>query len=109
MPPGSHTGRSTEASICERYDLTPEQVAAARAYILRQPGVILDRYMLIEARMASGNPPEGLEGAEKARAVLLRLKEWLAGRELDEPQDQATESAVDPGSRDPGCRHGRQS
>ena len=86
---------TTEASICERYDLTPEQVAAARAYILRQPDVILDRYMLIEARIASGNPPEVLERAEKARAVLLRFKEWLAGRELDEPQDQATENGED--------------
>jgi uncharacterized protein (DUF433 family) len=86
---------TTEASICDRYDLTPEQVGAARAYVLRQPDVVLERYMMIEARMASGNPPEVLERAEKARAALLRFKEWLAGRELDETRDQAHENKQD--------------
>ena len=82
---------ATEASICRRYDLTPEQVAAARAYVLNQPDVVLGRYLQIEARIASGNPPEVVEKAEKTRAALLSFKEWLAQREMAEAEDRATE------------------
>ncbi len=82
---------ATEASICRRYDLTPEQVAAARAYVLNQPDVVLGQYLQVETKMASGNPPEVVERAEKTRAALLSFKEWLAQREIAETQDQATE------------------
>src|SRR4051812_46180200 len=71
---------TTEASICQRYALTPEQVAAARAFVLSQPDIVLNNYMCIENGMASGNPPEVLEKAEKTRASLLRFKAWLAER-----------------------------
>ena len=82
---------ATEASICRRYELTPEQVAAARAYVLNQPDVVLGRYLQIEAKIASGNPPEVVEKAEKTRAALLSFKQWLAQREMAEAEDQATE------------------
>ncbi len=80
----------TEASICQRYDLTSEQVAAARAYVLNQPDV-LGRFLRIEAKMAAGNPPEVIERAEQTRAALLSFKEWLAQRRRDETQGQSTE------------------
>ena len=80
---------ATEASICRRYDLTPEQVAAARAYVLNEPDVVLGKYLQIEARIASGNPPEVVEKAERTRAALLSFKEWLAHREMAETEDQA--------------------
>ncbi len=82
---------ATEASICRRYELTPEQVAAARAYVLSQPDVVLGKYLQIEAKMAAGNPPEVVEKAKKTRAALLSFKEWLIQREIAETQDQATE------------------
>ena len=85
---------ATESSICRRYDLTPEQVAAARAYVLNQPDVVLGQYLQIEAKMASGNPPEVVERAERTRAALLGFKEWLAQREIAETGDQTAEGEV---------------
>ena len=46
---------ATEAYICRMYELTPEQVAAARAYVLNNPDTVLARHLELEARMASGN------------------------------------------------------
>jgi uncharacterized protein (DUF433 family) len=82
---------ATEASICRHYDLTPEQVAAARAYVLSHADVVLNRHMQIEARMAEGNPPEVVEQAERSRAALVESKEWLARRRSAEAQDRASE------------------
>ena len=47
---------ATEAYICRVYELTPEQVAAARAYVLNNPETVLAEHLAIEARMAAGNP-----------------------------------------------------
>ncbi len=68
----------TEASIGRLYELTPEQVAAARAYVLNHPDTVLAEHLKIEARMAEGNPPEVIEQAKKTHASFLRFKEWLA-------------------------------
>jgi uncharacterized protein (DUF433 family) len=86
---------TSEASICERYDLTPEQVAAARAYVLNQPDVVLGGYLQIEAKLVPGNPPEVVEKAEKTRAALLSFKEWLARRESTEAADRVTEGEAE--------------
>ena len=76
----------TEASICLRYDLTPEQVAAARAYILDQPEV-LDRYILIDESTPPINPPEFLAKFEKAREAFFHFRDWLRRRKAEEARE----------------------
>jgi uncharacterized protein (DUF433 family) len=71
---------ATEFYICGLYELTPEQVAAARAYVLNNPETVLARHLEIEARMAAGNPPEVIEQAKQTHATFLRFKEWLVNR-----------------------------
>ena len=71
----------TEASICRVYQLTAEQVAAARAFVLNNPDTVLAEHLKIEARMAAGNPPEVIEQAKRTRASFLRFRDWLAERE----------------------------
>src|SRR5947209_14749533 len=56
---------ATEDFICGLYELTHEQVAAARAYILNNPESVLAQHLEIEARMAAGNPPEVIERARQ--------------------------------------------
>jgi len=68
----------TEAEICRIYDLTPNQVAAARAYVLSNPDTVLAEHMKIEARLSVGNPPEVIEQAKRAKETFKRFREWLA-------------------------------
>ena len=70
----------TEASLCDRYELMPQQVAAARAYVLEHADTVLARHLEIEARMAAGNPPAVVERAKETHKNFLRFKEWLAGQ-----------------------------
>src|ERR1700675_916741 len=71
---------ATEASIARIYDLTPEQVAAARAYVLNNADTVLAEHLRIEARMSAGTPPEIVEQAQKTHAAFMRFKEWLDQR-----------------------------
>src|SRR5438067_9700370 len=71
---------ATEAYLCRMYELTPEQVAAARAYVLNNPDTVLTEHLRIEARMAAGNPPQVIEQAKQTRAAFLSFKDWLARR-----------------------------
>lgn len=80
---------TTEAAICRLYELTPEQVAAARAYVLNNADSILARHLGIEARMAAGNPPEVIERAKQTHAAFLSFKDWLAKRQQAEAQENA--------------------
>src|SRR5436190_15832441 len=72
---------ATEAYICRVYELTPEQVAAARAYVLNNPETVLAEHLRIEARMADGNPPQVIEQARHTHAAFLSFKQWLAERQ----------------------------
>lgn len=81
----------TEAVICRMYELTPEQVAAARAYVLNNPDTILARHLDLEARMTAGNSPEVIERAKHTHATFLRFKDWLAQRRRTEAQEDAEE------------------
>jgi uncharacterized protein (DUF433 family) len=81
----------TEEEICRIYDLTAQQVAAARAYVLGNPDTVLAEHLKIEERLAAGNPPEVKEQAERTRATLQRFKQWLAEREAANGQDRGTE------------------
>src|SRR5271167_1273186 len=83
---------ATEASICRIYDLTPEQVAAARAYVLNNPDTVLTEHLKIEAKMAVGNPPEVIEQAKQTHATFMSFKEWLAERKQAEAQEPNTAS-----------------
>jgi len=84
---------TTEADLCRIYELTPEQVAAARAYVLNNPDTVLAKHLEIEARMAVGNPPQVIERAKETHATLLRFKEWLVQREEAAAQEQSAEVA----------------
>jgi uncharacterized protein (DUF433 family) len=79
--------RVTEEEICRVYELTPEQVAAARAYVLSNPETVLAEHLKIEERMAAGNPPEVRQQAERARSTFKSFKEWLAEREAAESEE----------------------
>jgi uncharacterized protein (DUF433 family) len=83
---------ATEAEICRLYDLTPEQVAAARAYVLNNPETVLAKHLEIEARIAVGNPPEVIERAKQTHATFLRFKEWLAARKDAEARERSAET-----------------
>lgn len=84
---------ATEASICQRYELTPEQLAAARAYVLNNADTVLARHLDIEARMAVGNPPEVIERAKRTHDAFLRFKDWLIKGRQTEAQEDAEESS----------------
>jgi uncharacterized protein (DUF433 family) len=81
---------ATEAYICKLYDLTPEQVSAARAYILNHPDTVLSRHLEIEARIAEGNPPEVIEQAERLRATFLRFRDWVNKQRQEMEAEEAS-------------------
>ncbi len=82
--------RVTEEEICRIYELTPEQVAAARAYVLSNPETVLAEHLKIEERMAAGNPPEVRQQAERARSTFKSFKVWLAEREAAKSEENGT-------------------
>src|SRR5207253_3515843 len=82
-----------EGLICRLYDLTPEQVAAARAFVLNHADTVLAEHLQIEARMAAGNPPEIIQQAEKTHATFLKFKQWLAERDRVAAEDDAAQAA----------------
>ena len=88
---------ATEADICRNYELTPEQVAAARAYVLNNPDTVLAKHLEIEARIAAGNPPHLVEKLKQTHATLLRFKEWLVQREASAAQEHKTEDTSESG------------
>ena len=82
---------ATETSISRVYGLTPEQVAAARAYVLNNPDTVLAEHLAIEQRMAAGNPQEVIERAKQTHATFLKFKEWLDENRPSTIQDQTPE------------------
>ncbi|HUY31420.1 MAG TPA: DUF433 domain-containing protein [Elusimicrobiota bacterium] len=80
----------TEATMCRLYKLTPEQVAAARAYVLNNLDTVLAAHLKIEERMAAGNVPAVIEKARATHAAFLSFKEWLAHRDVATAQEQST-------------------
>jgi uncharacterized protein (DUF433 family) len=88
---------ATEAYIGRLYDLTPEEVAAARAYVLNNPDTVLAGHLKIEARMAAGNPPAVAEQAERTHATLLKFREWLEARDRADAGAPSAEVGADPG------------
>jgi hypothetical protein len=83
---------ATEAYICELYDLKPEQVAAARAYVLNNPDVVMGDYLQTDDRLAAGNSQQLIDAAHETRARLHRFKEWLAQRDRRESAEDSAEA-----------------
>ncbi len=87
---------ATEEYICRVCNLTPDQVAKARAYVLNNPDEVLAQHLKIEERISIGNPPEVIAKAEKTHALLLRFKDWLRERnEIIAKEDAAITAARD--------------
>lgn len=70
----------TEAAICELYDLTPEQVAAARAHAFQHADTVLAEHLKIEERLQADNLGEILETAERTRETFRQFRDWLMER-----------------------------
>lgn len=68
----------TEARICALYDLTPDQVAAARAYVLNNADTVLAQYLRIDERIAAGIAAQDVQKATGEKGTFLKFKEWLA-------------------------------
>ena len=85
---------ATEELIGRVHELSPAQVAAARAYVLSHPDEVLAQHLKIEARIAAGNPPEVIEEAKRTQALFLKFRDWQAQHETHaqratiEAQDQ---------------------
>ncbi|MCE9530534.1 MAG: DUF433 domain-containing protein [Planctomycetes bacterium] len=84
---------ATEDYICRVYKLTPEQVAAARAYVLNNPETVLEKHLEIEARIATGNPSELIERAKQTHETFLSFKAWLEKRQQAEAREKHNGSA----------------
>src|SRR5687767_8525254 len=81
---------ATEAYICRVYNLTAEQVAAVRAYILNNPDTVLAQHLKIEERIAQGNPPEVIEQMKRTHATFMKFKHWLEERNAAEAAELAS-------------------
>ena len=90
---------ATEEYICKLYDLTPEQVAALRAYVFNHPDEVLAQHLKIEARIAKGNPPEVIEAAKQTHELLMRFRAWLDERKRANEAEAAAKRAagIEPG------------
>lgn len=78
----------TEDEMCRIYDLTAQQVAAARAYVLSHPDTVLAEHLKIEQRLAATNTPEAKAQAGRAMETLREFKRWLVEREEEERRYQ---------------------
>jgi uncharacterized protein (DUF433 family) len=87
---------ATEEEICRINELTPQQVSAARAYVLNHPDTLLAEHLKIEERIAAGNPPEMKQWAERAKETFLRFRDWLAQKERAEAESQEAEPESGP-------------
>lgn len=83
---------ATEAYLCRLYELTPEQVAAARAFVLNNAEAVLAQHLEIEKRMAVGNPPEVIEAAKRTRATFQSFKDFLSKRQQTAEEDNGSAS-----------------
>lgn len=81
----------TEARICNMYDLTPEQVAAARAFVLNNAESVLAEHLRIEQRIADAHDAGDVEKALREKATFLKFKQWLVERDEVVAQEITTD------------------
>lgn len=67
----------TEEYIAKLYGLTIEQIAAARAAILNNAESVMSTHRKIEARIATGNPPEVADQLKRTHERFVKFKQWL--------------------------------
>jgi hypothetical protein len=84
----------TESYICRVYNLGPEEVAAARAYVLNNADVVLAQHMRIEERIeeeiaAQERCSELAAQREKTRETFRKFREWTNQRKLKLAREQA--------------------
>lgn len=72
---------ATELHICQAHDLTAEQVAAARAYVLNHPDEVLAEHLKIEAKIAAGNPAAVTERAQRTHEIFEQFRKCIADRD----------------------------
>jgi len=94
---------ATEAYLCRLYELTPEQVAAARAFVLNNLDTVLAQHLKIEERIAAGNPPQVIEQAKKTHAAFVGFQKWLDERHQAETRTRARESSSELGQNGSEC------
>ena len=86
---------ATEAYICKLYELTPEQVAAARGYVFNHLDTVLTKHLEIEARLAAGYLAQTMEQPKQLHPAVLNFRKWLAEREQAEAQERAAEAKAE--------------
>ena len=85
----------TEAEICGFYNIPPQQVSAARAYILHHYDEVMAVHQRIEERIARGNPPEVVERAKKTAPAFEHLLQRLQeARAENGPNGKPLEAAA---------------
>ena len=75
---------TTEATICKIYNLSPGQVAAARAYVLNHFDDVMAVHRKIEARNAAGNPPEVVEQMRRTHVAFETYRRQFSERKRAE-------------------------
>jgi uncharacterized protein (DUF433 family) len=86
---------ATEAYICQVNRLTPEQVAAARAYVLSHADTVLAEHLEIEARNAAGSGSVSNEQTRRIRETFNEFRNWFAERgSNDRPTTDAKSGSV---------------
>ena len=77
---------TTEEHISSLYEITPQQVAALRAYALNHSDEVLAQHRRIEARIAAGNPPELAERLQRTHIEIEKFGRKLAeGKQAVDP------------------------
>jgi len=67
----------TEKAICDFYKISPQQVAAARTYVLENYDAVMAKHREIEEWLNQDNPPELVEHAKVVRVRMKLYKEWM--------------------------------
>lgn len=93
----------SEAYIAQVHQISVEQVAAARAYILNNADIVLTKHMEIEARIAEGNPPEVIERAKRVHERFVQFGEWVARRKKLDADSYEGPCAPIPHQRNPAA------
>lgn len=71
---------TTEADVCRWYNLTPQQVATGRAYILHNYEAVRAVHEKCEAERRQPPTPEVMEAHRRAHASFALFREWFEER-----------------------------
>ena len=77
----------TEEYLREHYHLSPEQVAAARAYAFEHADTVLAKFLRLEERIAAEHAAQGTVTTHSVVESLQRYREWLENRRRESDAD----------------------